>query len=684
MSKALIESLNAEQKEAVTAPLSNILVIAGAGTGKTRVLVSRIAWLLQVETFAPREILAVTFTNKAALEMRERIELMMGQTIDGLWANTFHSICLRLLRNYARQAGLDPNFTVLDTDNQKKLVKRILKEELQYLEKEPTPDEIANKISFYKEQGLRYLDVLNLSNSHINQHDLLILKVYGIYEKICQKENLADFSELILRTVELLQNNEGVRGLLHQRFKQILVDEFQDTNQLQFRLLKLLVGKDCNIMAVGDDDQSIYSWRGADSGNMFKFKDEFPKVRQIKLVENYRSSQQILDLANVLIEHNEKRLVQKVLRGNKGKGSIVDIRSFANGYEEAEGVKRMIKLLLSRGVKYKDMAILYRNNRQSGLMETALGNAGVPYVVLGGMRFYDREEILNALAYAKVILNQNDDTSLLRIINVPSRKIGPAVIKEITAIAQDRGISLYAALKEVYNYVEVEKKTDNKALVKLSKKIGAFYALIEKLKQQKDDDLPEFFKSLIELSGLLDYYKAKDLKEKYKDNVREENLLELINNAQIFADNYERLYQDLIAEKISPLVAFISNISLIGAGEIDSHGKDNAEDNGAVRLMTIHAAKGLEFEVVFIIGFEANILPSIRNHNCEEERRLAYVAITRAKEKLVITYAMARRNYAQEEEISGPSQFIEEIVMTLNKHKDREIPYKYVNNQKLN
>lgn len=687
MSTSIIDPLNKEQKEAVSAPLSNILVIAGAGTGKTRVLVSRIAWLLQVEMLLPREVLAVTFTNKAAREMRERIELIMGHSVDGLWANTFHSFSLRILRNYAKQAGLLPDFTVLDTDNQKKLIKRILKEELNVDIKKYEPGMIADLISDFKENGLRFAAVASLAENINQKADPVLLKAYESYEKTCQRENLVDFPELILRVVELLQNNVGVRELLQHRFKQILVDEFQDTNALQFKLLKLLVGPDTDIMAVGDDDQSIYGWRGADSGNMQKFCDEFAPVTKIKLIENYRSRQNILDLANVLIAHNSERLVLKELHGNRGRGGPVEIRSFANAHAEAEGIRRIIRILKNNGVQYKEIAVLYRNNRQSSLIETELGNYGIPYVVLGGMRFYDREEILNALAYAKVIINQNDDTSLLRIINVPSRKIGPAVIRELSAVAKERGISLYAALKEVYKYVEIDKKTDNKALVKLAKKISEFYSLIENLKKQKDNDLQDFMKNLIEQTGLREYYQLKDEKEqnKFKDNMREENLLELVNNAHIFNKSYERMFADVNEEEaqISPLTAFISNITLIGSGEMDEKGSTDEIDEGAVRLMTIHSAKGLEFNVVIVAGMEKNILPSVRSEkNKDEERRLAYVAITRAKEKLVLTYAMKRYNFAQELETTGASPFIEEIISGFDDEL-KALPYKYVNNQNM-
>lgn len=687
MSTSIIDPLNKEQKEAVSAPLSNILVIAGAGTGKTRVLVSRIAWLLQVEMLLPREVLAVTFTNKAAREMRERIEIIMGHSVDGLWANTFHSFSLRILRNYAKQAGLLPDFTVLDTDNQKKLIKRILKEELNVDIKKYEPGMIADLISDFKENGLRFAAVASLAENINQKADPVLLKAYESYEKTCQRENLVDFSELILRVVELLQNNVGVRELLQHRFKQILVDEFQDTNALQFKLLKLLVGPDTDIMAVGDDDQSIYGWRGADSGNMQKFCDEFAPVIKIKLIENYRSRQNILDLANVLIAHNSERLVLKELHGNRGRGGPVEIRSFANAHAEAEGIRRIIRILKNNGVQYKEIAVLYRNNRQSSLIETELGNYGIPYVVLGGMRFYDREEILNALAYAKVIINQNDDTSLLRIINVPSRKIGPAVIRELSAVAKERGISLYAALKEVYKYVEIDKKTDNKALVKLAKKISEFYSLIENLKKQKDNDLQDFMKNLIEQTGLREYYQLKDEKEqnKFKDNMREENLLELVNNAHIFNKSYEKMFADVNEEEaqISPLTAFISNITLIGSGEMDEKGSTDEIDEGAVRLMTIHSAKGLEFNVVIVAGMEKNILPSVRSEkNKDEERRLAYVAITRAKEKLVLTYAMKRYNFAQELETTGASPFIEEIISGFDDEL-KALPYKYVNNQNM-
>ena len=423
VSNEILENLNDSQKEAVSAPLSNMLVIAGAGTGKTRVLVSRIAYLIKHYMIEPRNILAVTFTNKAAGEMRERIGLFVGEFLQRqLWASTFHSICLRLLRAYAKQAGLEPNFTVLDTDSQTTLTKRIMKE-LNIDVKEFKPSEAVSKISKLKEDGIRADDYIKRGRIFGESQYENMCKIYSSYEKICNDENSVDFSELLLRTVELLESNDEIRALQHRRFKEILVDEFQDTNSIQYKFLKLMAGKNSHVMVVGDDDQSIYGWRGADYTNMHKFLKDFDDVHEILLALNYRSSQKILDMANTLIAENSDRLMEKVLKGNIGQGDDVSILNCSNNNCEASTVVQLIAKLHEAGEKYQDMAILYRNNYLSLGFEQNLSMKHIPFVIYGGQRFFERAEILDSLAYLRLLINENDDTAALRIINVSCLKV---------------------------------------------------------------------------------------------------------------------------------------------------------------------------------------------------------------------------------------------------------------------
>ena len=706
VSNEILENLNDSQKEAVSAPLSNMLVIAGAGTGKTRVLVSRIAYLIKHYMIEPRNILAVTFTNKAAGEMRERIGLFVGEFLQRqLWASTFHSICLRLLRAYAKQAGLEPNFTVLDTDSQTTLTKRIMKE-LNIDVKEFKPSEAVSKISKLKEDGIRADDYIKRGRIFGESQYENMCKIYSSYEKICNDENSVDFSELLLRTVELLESNDEIRALQHRRFKEILVDEFQDTNSIQYKFLKLMAGKNSHVMVVGDDDQSIYGWRGADYTNMHKFLKDFDDVHEILLALNYRSSQKILDMANTLIAENSDRLMEKVLKGNIGQGDDVSILNCSNNNCEASTVVQLIAKLHEAGEKFQDMAILYRNNYLSLGFEQNLSMKHIPFVIYGGQRFFERAEILDTLAYLRLLINENDDTAALRIINVPSRKLGPKVVADLRSIGRERNCSMLQAIRLLEAYSKQE--SADKALVSLYKKVTPFYNLILQMKEKKaNSPLNELVDYVINASGLHEMYALKDAKEGKtgEENSRVSNLGVLVSNVKEFeasmqaqaekassdeeakdinADNVEDSASGETASNVleDPLLTYLSNITLVSTSELDEDGSSSTECD-AVNMMTIHSSKGLEFKHVFLVGFENTILPSQRSvdigsdKSISEERRLAYVGITRAKEDLYISYAQNRSMFGNIVP-TGASQFLRQIVRSYNAVKKEERPFKII------
>ena len=706
VSNEILENLNDSQKEAVSAPLSNMLVIAGAGTGKTRVLVSRIAYLIKHYMIEPRNILAVTFTNKAAGEMRERIGLFVGEFLQRqLWASTFHSICLRLLRAYAKQAGLEPNFTVLDTDSQTTLTKRIMKE-LNIDVKEFKPSEAVSKISKLKEDGIRADDYIKRGRIFGEFQYENMCKIYSSYEKICNDENSVDFSELLLRTVELLESNDEIRALQHRRFKEILVDEFQDTNSIQYKFLKLMAGKNSHVMVVGDDDQSIYGWRGADYTNMHKFLKDFDDVHEILLALNYRSSQKILDMANTLIAENSDRLMEKVLKGNIGQGDDVSILNCSNNNCEASTVVQLIAKLHEAGEKYQDMAILYRNNYLSLGFEQNLSMKHIPFVIYGGQRFFERAEILDTLAYLRLLINENDDTAALRIINVPSRKLGPKVVADLRSIGRERNSSMLQVIRLLEAYSKQEGA--DKALVSLYKKVTPFYNLILQMKEKKaNSPLNELVDYVINASGLHEMYALKDAKEGKtgEENSRVSNLGVLVSNVKEFeasmqaqaekassdeeakdinADNVEDSASGETASNVleDPLLTYLSNITLVSTSELDEDGSSSTECD-AVNMMTIHSSKGLEFKHVFLVGFENTILPSQRSvdigsdKSISEERRLAYVGITRAKEDLYISYAQNRSMFGNIVP-TGASQFLRQIVRSYNAVKKEERPFKII------
>ena len=672
----ILEGLNESQHEAVSSELRNMLIIAGAGTGKTRVLVSRIAWLIKHFHIAPRNIMAVTFTNKAATEMRERLALMVGNSVQmSLWANTFHSICLRLLRAYASYAGLIPGFTILDTDSQVSLVKRLMKD-MNIDTKEFKPSDIASNISKQKENGIRALAFSKMISAKSPDHIKVTSQVYNVYERVCNQENSVDFSELLLRTVELLENNQEIRELQHRRFKEILVDEFQDTNAIQYRFLRLIAGPDSHVLVVGDDDQSIYGWRGADVSNMRKFLKDFSNVKEVLLALNYRSTQKILDVANTIIGFNSDRLMDKVLKGNFGEGEKVRILNCANNKTESSAVSERIASLHESGVAYRDIAILYRNNYLSLDFEQTLLRKHIPFVIYGGQKFFERAEILDAIAYMRILVNEDDDTALLRIINTPSRKIGPKVVDGLRTIANERNCSLIKAMR----LLEAHVNSDNvdKTLASLYKKVAVFCDLLKVLKEKKESlSLSAFADEMLRITGLYQFYQEKDFKEG-KDNEehsRYANLGMLISNIKEFESNSsapsvsdesapESTSDSAERNEEDPLLTYLSNITLVSTGELNEEG-ETASGTDAVNLMTMHSSKGLEFKYVFLVGFEKDILPSrmcaFSDKSLAEERRLAYVGVTRAKTALYISYSQNRSLFGKVE-ATGASSFLRELV----------------------
>ncbi|MGN0915418.1 MAG: ATP-dependent helicase [Succinivibrio sp.] len=689
VSEQILQGLNDSQKEVVSAPRTNMLIVAGAGTGKTRVLVSRIAWLLLVENIPSRSIMAVTFTNKAALEMRTRISTIVGgMSSKHLWAGTFHSTCLRLLRAYSEQANLRPGFTVLDTDSQTSLIKRIMTE-LGYSVKENKPSDISSRISSFKEKGMRakQVEALSYKNTHRSQYLDMITRIYHVYETTCQNENSVDFSELLLRTVELLRNHPEIQQLQHSRFREILIDEFQDTNSIQYEFVKLMAGKDTRVLVVGDDDQSIYGWRGADYTNMKKFLSDYENVKQVLLAINYRSSQRILDTANALIQSNYDRLMEKVLQGSSGIGEQVTILNCGNNRAEENKVAYLISQLQDSGEKLSDIAILYRNNYLSAGIEQCLTKRHIPFTIYGGQKFFERAEILDTLAYLRVILNEDDDTATLRIINVPARKIGPKVVDSLRKISKERNCSLMKSIRLLKQYVS-EGGTD-KELTALYKKTSPFLELIDSLNVKRHEmKLHDFANDLLQDTGLYTFYQQKDIKEgksSTDEHSRYNNLGMFVTNITDFEKDFEKIENDETGEieerdindTTDPLLTYLSNVTLVSTGEIDEDGSSGSSSQDSVNLMTIHSSKGLEFKYVFIIGFEETILPSNRSVEAgaakiEEERRLAYVGITRAKYKLYLSYSQSRYLF-NNSFVTGASTFLRDIVNKCSKAEDK--PY---------
>jgi DNA helicase II / ATP-dependent DNA helicase PcrA len=656
-SAGLLQGLNPEQLAAVTLPAESALILAGAGSGKTRVLTTRIAWLIQTGQLSPGGVMAVTFTNKAAKEMLTRLSAMLPLPVRGMWIGTFHGLCNRFLRAHWKLAALPQGFQILDSSDQLSSVKRLIKA-MNLDEERYVPKQVTWFIAGNKEDGLRPKDVeVRDENSRV------LVQIYQAYEEQCQREGVVDFAELLLRTYELMRDNAMLREHYQHRFQHVLVDEFQDTNRLQYAWLKMFAGKNAAVMAVGDDDQSIYAFRGAQVGNMLDFEREF-RVRQvIKLERNYRSFGNILDAANELIAHNTKRL-GKNLSTEAGPGEPVRVFESTSDFAEAQWLVEEIQQLHRDGLARHEVALLYRSNAQSRVLESALFNASIPYKVYGGLRFFERAEVKHALSYLRLIENGNDDTSFLRVVNFPTRGIGARSIEVLQDAARSSGRSLYQSVGAV----------PGKAGVNLQ----AFVALIERMRAETLGlNLREIIEHMLHASGLVAFYQTDK-----EGQDRLENLEELVNAAEAFVTQ-EGFGKDAVAlpvdetsgpatdplagpqtpdletgEIMSPLAAFLTHASLEAGDNQAQAGQD------AIQLMTVHAAKGLEFDAVFITGLEEGLFPHENSvaelAGLEEERRLMYVAITRARKRLYLSFSQTRMLHGQTR-YSVKSRFFDEL-----------------------
>ena len=624
----LLANLNVPQLQAVTLPPVHALILAGAGSGKTRVLTTRIAWLMLTGQVGPHGVLAVTFTNKAAREMIARLSALVPINTRGMWIGTFHGLCNRLLRAHYREAGLPQTFQILDSADQLAMVKRLLKNLNVDDEKYP-PRELCHFINAHKEQGVRAGQAEAWDNYTQRRVEL-----YAEYENQCNREGVVDFAELLLRCHELLQRNEPLRRHYQERFRHILVDEFQDTNKLQYAWLKLLAGGGAKVFAVGDDDQSIYAFRGAEVGNMREFERDWAGDNVIRLEQNYRSHGNILAAANALIKHNRERL-GKNLWTDAGEGEPIRAFEAWSDLDEARFVIDEIRELVRDGVPPTQCAILYRSNAQSRVLEHELFAKGVPYKVYGGLRFFERQEIKHALAYLRLLGNADDDTAFLRVVNFPTRGIGARSLENLQATAHQINSSLYNAAASLTG--------------KAGQTVGAFVRLIEALRQETANlPLPEMVEHVVEKSGLAQHYRTEK-----EGQERLENLDELINAAATFVDD-----EGAIGEG-GALASFLAHASL-EAGEHQA-----GEGQEAVQLMSVHAAKGLEFDVVFITGLEQGLFPHENavvqgREGLEEERRLMYVAVTRARKRLYVSCAQTRMLHGQTR-YCIPSAFLDEM-----------------------
>ncbi len=640
----LLTGLNNKQLEAVTLPQQSALILAGAGSGKTRVLTARIAWLIQTGQVSPTGLLAVTFTNKAAKEMLTRITASLPINTRGMWVGTFHGLCNRLLRAHHREAGLPASFQILDIADQLSVIKRLMKLMNVDDEKFP-PKQVQNFINGCKDEGLRAHAV-----EAYDPHSTKMREIFDEYDKQCQRDGVADFAELLLRCYELLERDANIRGHYQSRFKYILVDEFQDTNRLQYLWLKLLAGEDNCMFAVGDDDQSIYGFRGARVGNMRDFEKDFKVQNVVKLEENYRSHSNILDAANAIISHNNNRL-GKNLWTAAGAGEPVRVYDAYNDTDEAQFIVDEIKMLHCEGTSLGEIALLYRSNAQSRILEQALFNANLPYRVYGGLRFFERAEIKHALAYMRLIANANDDTALLRVINFPTRGIGARSLEQLQEVARAENCSIWqAAINKVGNG-------------KLGAKgIEGFVALIRQMVDQAYGiSLRELTELAITMSGLIAHYEND---KEGEDRI--ENLQELVTAAVSFTNKDFGNHNNVDGETEQDLLTqFLSHASL----EAGEHQADVGRE--ALQLMTVHASKGLEFKAVFISGLEEGLCPHeqslFENAGLEEERRLMYVAVTRARQRLYLSHAQSRMLHGKVR-YGIPSRFLDEIPEKLLKH----------------
>ena len=642
----LLDDLNPAQRDAVSAAPGHYLVLAGAGSGKTRVLTHRIAWLNEVHGVPAHGILAVTFTNKAAGEMRARADVQLRNGSRGMWIGTFHGLAHRLLRLHWQEAKLPETFQVLDSDDQQRLVKRVV-QAMELDEGKYPPKQLTWWINEQKDEGRRPEHIQPAPND-----DWLDVRrqVYAGYQERCDRAGLVDFAELLLRAHELLRDTPALLAHYRMRFREILVDEFQDTNAIQYAFVRVLAGDTGHVFVVGDDDQSIYGWRGAKVENMQQFLRDHPSARTIRLEQNYRSSANILGAANAVIAHNPGR-IGKQLWTDTGDGEPIDLYAAYNEMDEARFVVERIRHWVRDGGSLGDAAILYRSNAQSRAFEEALLSEQLPYRVYGGMRFFERAEIKDALAYLRLVANRGDDAAFERAVNTPARGIGERTLDEVRRLARNARVSLWGAAMLATQGTDLAGRARNA--------LAAFMALVEQLAGETAElDLAERVDHVLVRSGLREHW-AKESRGGLDSESRTENLDELVSVASRFV---RRIDDDEATEGMSELVAFLSYAALeAGEGQVEA-GEDG------VQLMTLHSAKGLEFPLVFLAGLEEGLFPSNRSLDesgrLEEERRLAYVGITRARQKLVLTYAEARRLHGQD--MYGiPSRFLREIPASL-------------------
>jgi len=632
----LLEHLNPAQREAVCAPPGNLLILAGAGCGKTRVLTHRIAWLIRAEHVSPWSILAVTFTNKAAHEMRGRIEHLLQAPIGGMWVGTFHGLAHRLLRAHWQEAGLPQSFQIMDSEDQQRLVKRLMREANVDDARWP-PRQVVGFINARKDEGVRPPAVEHYGDPYLK----MMVQLYQSYEEACQRSGQVDFAELLLRAHELFLKRPDVLGHYRERFRHILVDEFQDTNAIQYAWLRLLAGESGRVFAVGDDDQSIYGWRGAKVENIHQFRKDLRDVQLIRLEQNYRSTATILNAANALIDHNSDRL-GKELWTDGAQGEPIRLYGAFNELEEARFVVEQIRQWVNEGHRRDESAVLYRSNAQSRVLEEALIQAQMPYRIYGGLRFFERQEIKDALAYMRLLANRHDDASFERAVNTPTRGIGERTVQTVRDHARAFGLSLWQAASDIL--------ARNLLAARAANAIKGFIDLIDAMTADTAGlELHEQTQHVVQVSGLIEHYR----KEKgEKGQARIENMEELVNAAREFEFDAET-HGDML-----PLDAFLAHAALeAGEGQAD-------EWDDAVQLMTLHSAKGLEFPLVFLCGMEEGLFPHQMSMDepgrLEEERRLAYVGMTRAMQRLFLTYAEVRRLYG-EEKYTRPSRFVREV-----------------------
>lgn len=629
----ILHNLNPEQYAAVTAENGHVLVLAGAGSGKTRVLVHRIAWLITDRCESPHNILAVTFTNKAAGEMRSRVEELVGLSARRMWLGTFHSLAHRMLRMHAREAGLTENFQILDSEDQLRLVRRVIRE-LNLDEKQWPAKQAQWYINGQKEEGLRPHHIDHFGDPSTRT----LLRIYQAYDAICQQNSLVDFTELLLRCHELLMNNPALLQHYQQRFKYILVDEFQDTNSLQYAWLRLLAGNTAWVMVVGDDDQSIYGWRGAKVENIQQFSSHFTDTHVIRLEQNYRSTKVILDAANHVISHNQDRL-GKNLWTEMREGDLLSVYNAYNEVDEARFITARIQQAMEKGLSRSEIAILYRSNVQSRILEEALLQVGIPYRIYGGLRFYDRAEIKDALAYLRLIYNVHDDNAFERAVQTPPRGIGDKTMEAVRECARSQQISLWRATQELLQMNHFTSRASNA--------LTQFVKLITDMQTDAAEmELHEMLELAVQRSGLIPHFQQE---RGEKGQARIENLSELIDAGRLFAYDAE--------EEMPIMAAFLAHAAL-------ESGERQAMDENAVQLMTLHSAKGLEFPLVFMCGMEEGLFPHYMclqdPRQIEEERRLCYVGMTRARQKLYLTFAESRRLHGSETR-NRPSRFLREL-----------------------